>query len=433
MVAWEEWPLAVKETPASFRRTMFRDFLRSLPNTAAALLLASMALNSAAADDWPQRRGPRNDGISAETQWSSNWNADGPPRAWQATVGMGFSGIIVANETVFTMGHADDDQDSVLALEAATGREVWRHSYPEPLNPKMYEGGPNSTPTFADGVIYAASRLGKIHALDAATGTVRWQVDLQVTAGKTKNDWGLSGAPLVVGDRVFLNYGNGATALDRATGKLVWTLGGGDRNSFGSPVMFENQGTPLLLMHMKKELLGVSTVDGKEIFRHRFGKGFETHCADPVLVPNGIFISSGDDGGEVVSVSTKGARRVWKNTNLGTFTGTAVYRDGYLYGLDAGGYKRANQQLRCISVQDGTISWALPGYGQGSLIAAGDRLIVLSDQGELSVVRASPAKGEILASAQVLGGKCWTQPALANGRLYLRNAKGDLVCLRLDS
>ncbi len=403
-------------------------------STLAVIVLSAGVLNmqNSCGDAWPQRRGPLNNGISSETDWSNDWGVDGPSIAWKAQVGVGFSGLSVAGSRAFTMGNAAD-HDSVIALESTTGAELWRFAYPEALNSKMYEGGPNSTPTIDGDLVFSVSRSGKVHTLDAASGVVRWQVDLPSTVGKTKNDWGVSGSPLVMGDRVFINYGNGATALERSSGKVLWTMGGGDRNSFCTPVLVDDSGADILLLHMKKELIGVRPRDGTRVFKHSFGKGFETHCADPVALPQGVFISSGDDGGERLSIAGTSAQRIWKNPNLGTFTGTAVYRDGYLYGLDAAAYKRADQQLRCVSVNDGSIAWSLSGYGQGSLIAAGDRLIVLSDQGELSVVRATPTRGEVLATAQVLGGKCWTQPSLADGRLYVRNAKGDVVCLKLKS
>jgi outer membrane protein assembly factor BamB len=232
-------------------------------STLAAIFLSvgTLSLQSLHADSWQQRRGPLNNGISSETDWSHQWGVDGPATAWKAQVGVGFSGISVAGGRVFTMGNASD-QDSVVALEATQGAELWRFAYPEALNAKMYEGGPNSTPTIDGDLVFAVSRSGKVHALNAATGAVRWQVDLPSTVGKTKNDWGVSGSPLVTGDRVFINYGNGATALERSSGKVLWTMGGGDRNSFCTPVLLDDAGAEILLLHMKKELIGVVVAAG---------------------------------------------------------------------------------------------------------------------------------------------------------------------------
>jgi len=133
----------------------------------------------------------------------------------------------------------------------------------------------------------------------------------------------------------------------------------------------------------------------------------------------------------LLSFNAAAANRIWKNKNLSTFTDTAVLLGQHLYGINAAGYAKGKQEIRCVDLAKGEIKWALPGFGQDSLISAGDRLIVLTDRGELVVVRVRPDGGEILARAQVFGGKCWTQPTLANGLLYCRNAKGQLVCLDL--
>jgi outer membrane protein assembly factor BamB len=146
-----------------------------------------------------------------------------------------------------------------------------------------------------------------------------------------------------------------------------------------------------------------------------------------------VFISSGDDGGELLRITAKGAERLWKNRNLSTFTGSAVLIGGMLYGHETAGYKGADQELRCVDLETGSVKWGEKGFGQGSIIAAGDRLIVLSDKGELSVVRANPDRFELLARSQVIGGKCWTSPVIARGAIYVRNARGDLVCLDVRS
>ena len=151
-----------------------------------------------------------------------------------------------------------------------------------------------------------------------------------------------------------------------------------------------------------------------------------------MLTSAGVFISSGDDGGELLDLSSGEPKRLWKNMNLSTFTCTSVAMGGVLYGHDSAGYKRPDQEFRCVDIKTGPVKWALGGFGQGSVIAAGDRLIVLSDNGELAIFKTTPEKAEILARTQALGGKTWTQPALANGKLYLRNAKGDVVCLDLN-
>ena len=151
--------------------------------------------------------------------------------------------------------------------------------------------------------------------------------------------------------------------------------------------------------------------------------------SDPVRVGNGVFFGANETGGTYIRFDGEKPTVVWNKPNLGTFTGGGVLVNGLLYGILSN--KDDKGELSCVEPATGNVRWSLGGYGWGSLLAAGDRLLVLSDRGELSVVQASPAKAEVLARAQILGGKCWSMPALAEGRLYARNGKGDLVCLDL--
>ncbi len=396
-------------------------------NILRASLLASFLAAQAA--DWPSWRGPDRNGISKETDWSSNWGAAGPAKLWTANVGIGFAAVAVSEGHVFTSGWADG-QDSVRCLDAGTGQVLWTHSYQETLGNKMYEGGPNATPVVEGGKVFTVSKTGHAFCLEAATGKVRWEVDLGKKIGAKLSDWGVSGSPVLVDSSTLLiAYGPSGVALDVDTGRLLWDSGKGKDMTFAAPVIAEINGQRMALLFMSEQLVAVDPKDGRKLWTSKFGQGYRTHCSDPLVVGDRVFISSGDDGGELLKVSGKSAERIWKNKNLSTFTGTAVLVGGVLYGHETAGYKGANQELRCVDLETGSVKWGEKGFGQGSIIAAGDRLIVMSDKGELSVIRAKAEKFELLARAQVIGGKCWTTPVLANGRIYVRNAKGELVCL----
>lgn len=383
--------------------------------------------------DWPSWRGPDRNGISSETQWSHDWPSTGPKTLWKGSVGTGFSSLVVSDGRLFTLGWKGD-QDMVFCLDAATGATNWTFSYPQPLGNKMYEGGPNSTPLASDGRVFASSKTGLIHCLDASTGRVIWKADLKQQIGAPISDWGVSGAPVLADSATLLiNYGPNGVALDPGTGEIRWNSGRKKDMSFAAPVMASIGGESAALFFMSEALVAVNPQSGKPLWTSKFGQGYRTHCSDPIVQGDRVFISSGDDGGELLQVTADGAKRVWKNKNLSTFTGTAVLIDGHLYGHETAGYKGPEQELRCVDFATGETQWAEKGFGQGSIIAAGDRLIVLGDKGELSIVKASPQRFELLARCQPIGGKCWTTPALAGGRLYLRNARGDLVCIDLNS
>lgn len=395
------------------------------------LALALVAACPAAlhASDWPSWRGPNRDGITPETDWSSDWPKDGPARLWKAAVGVGFSSMVVADGRLFTLGWTANE-DSVVCLDAATGATNWTFRYPEVLGDKMYEGGPNSTPLVVGSRLFTASKTGNIHCFDAATGKPIWNTNLGREIGAEIAMWGISGAPaLADAGTLLLNYGPHGVALNPVTGKLLWQSGKQKDMSFTAPVVTRFGGKPAALFHMSKALVAVDPASGAKLWESAFGQGYRTHCSDPIVSGDRVFISSGDDGGELLQVTATSAKRLWKNKNLSTFTGTAVLIAGHLYGHETGGYKTENQELRCLDFATGRVKWGEKGFGQGSLIAAGDRLIVLGEKGEVSIVKANPEKFELLARTQAIGGKCWTAPVLANGRLYLRNARGDLVCL----
>lgn len=379
--------------------------------------------------DWPVWRGPDRDGFSRETSWSSDWDVSGPKVLWKGAVGVGFSSMVVADGRLFTVGW-QGEQDRVVALDAATGRELWSHAYGEKLGNKMYEGGPNATPLVSGGRVFTVSKSGRVLCLEAGTGKVAWETVLADRVGAKVSDWGVSGSPVLVDPKTLLiAYGPAGVALEAGTGQVLWHSGKGKDMTFATPVMGTFDGRPLALFFMSEALVAVEPGSGKVAWKSAFGQGYRTHCSDPLVIGDQVFISSGDDGGELLKVGPKGPTRVWKNKNLSTFTGTAVLKDGMLYGHETAGYKSGNQELRCVDLATGEVKWGEKGFGQGSIIGAGDRLIVLGEKGELSVVRANPSRFELLARSQVIGGKCWTAPVLANGRIYVRNAKGDLVCL----
>ncbi|HWF18883.1 MAG TPA: PQQ-binding-like beta-propeller repeat protein, partial [Verrucomicrobiae bacterium] len=156
------------------------------------------------ADDWYRWRGPNLNGISTETGWQTQWPDEGPKRLWKASVGMGFSSMTVSHGHLYTMGNDGDATDTVYCLDAATGKPVWKHSYPCPLDPHFYEGGTSSTPIVDGDRVYSISRKGNLFCLDAATGKVIWSKNLPEELGCEIPTWGFAGSALVEGDLLIL-------------------------------------------------------------------------------------------------------------------------------------------------------------------------------------------------------------------------------------
>lgn len=395
---------------------------RQLSAFLACYLLVQPALATAA--DWPHWRGPTRDGISPETGWTSDWSGAGPAIRWRAQVGTGFSTVAVNVGRVFTMGN-ENGTDTVHALDAESGIVLWRHSYPCELDPRYYEGGPGATPTVDGDRVYTFSKKGHVFCLQAATGQVIWSADIREALSLELPEWSFAGSPLIHGDLVILNAGPAGTALDKHTGKIAWSSGTG-RSGYATPLPFTHAGRDGVAIFSAKALLAVEPGTGRELWRFPWESSREVNAADPLIHGNRMFIST-STGSALLEFSDRHITPVWvKKGFFINYFNPAVLLDGHIYGLD--GTTHRPTALICIELESGELKWKQAGFGSGGWMAADGKLIIL-DKGELIIVAAAPSGYRELARTQVLGGKCWTAPVLANGRIYGRNAKGDLVCV----
>lgn len=397
--------------------------MKSLPLHLLVLnLLAGVVPVFAVAADWPSFRGPARDGTTAEVV-NPAVIAGGATPAWRAKVGIGFSAITVANGRLYTLGNADAT-DTVWCFDAVTGKELWKHSYPEELTPNLYEGGPNAAATVTEGQVFTLSKTGKAFCFDAAKGTVVWKADLAALTGASKPEWGFSSAPLVHGDLAIYNVGSVGAALNKKTGVLAWKSGTG-KAGYASPLPFEQGGERLVLLMTGKTATALNPATGAMAWSHPWETSYDVNAADPIVHGDRVFVSSGyNHGASVFKVTGQQTALIWENKNLRNQFSSSVLWNGFLYGVD-------ENQLRCVSFDTGEVKWTDKATGKGTLLIAAGKIVALSEKGELLIADASPAGFKPLARAQILGGKCWTMPTLANGKLYARNAKGDLVCLDL--
>jgi len=388
-----------------------------------ALLLFTAPLH---ADDWPRWRGPDFNGISKEAGWLDKWPASGPAESWKASVGTGYSSFAVAQGRVFTMGNANNT-DTVWCLDAATGKVLWKHAYESDLGDKYFDGGPGATPTVDGDRVFATSRWGDVFCLDAANGKVRWSKNVQKETGIRVPDWGFAGSPLVLGHSLVLNIGAAGLALDATTGKLLWKSAD-DNAGYSSPVPLKRGNDWLVIVSSGDAYLAVDSRTGREAWRVPWLTEYGVNSGDPVVSGGQVFVSSGyNKGAGVFTLGNGELESVWKNKVMRNQMNPCVLVDGHLYGVDGNAGGRV--PLKCIEFATGKEKWSHASTGAGALMAADGKLIVLAERGELSIAPASPAGFKPTASAQVLGGKSWTAPVLANGRIYCRNSRGDVVCL----
>lgn len=376
--------------------------------------------------DWPNWRGPHHDGRSTETGWRETWPASGVRQLWKASVGTGFSSVAVAKGRVYTLGNRSDT-DTVYCFDAESGREVWKHSYPCPIDAKYYEGGPGSTPSVEGDRVYTLSKRGHLFCFRAGDGKVVWQKNLMEELGVKKPEWGFAGSPLVENNLLLLNLGEAGTAVDKATGNVVWHSGT-NAAGYATPVLFQAGGDRCAAIFSGKALIAVRVSDGRELWRYPWETKWDINAADPILVGDKIFVSTFDRGCALLKLSAAGPKPIWENKGMANHFNSCVFLNGGFFGVH-GNTDQAEKDFRCLDVATGEVKWKFVGLGLGSVMAADKKLIVLSEKGELLVAPATTDAFKPTARAQVLGGKCWTVPVLSNGRIYCRNARGDLVCL----
>ena len=389
----------------------------------AAAVLAVIAPGALVAGgmDWPCWRGPDRNGVSRETGWQTQWPAGGPKQLWQASVGTGFSSFSVSLGRVYTMGNTSNT-DWVFCLEASTGKVVWQQSYPCPLDPKNFEGGPCATPTVADGRVYTFSRKGDLFCLDAEKGRVIWSKNLNRELGLEIPKWGCASSALVEERQVVLNMGSAGVALDRESGKVIW-VSAKSAGAYATPVPLKIGRDQCFAILSRQSLVVVKAAGGQALWSYPWKTDYDVNAADPIVAGDKVFISSGyNHGGALLKVDGQTPEKVWENKNLRNHFNSCVLWQGYLYGPDDSG-------LRCVAFDTGDLKWSYPEFGKGSLMVADGKLVGLSEKGELIIAEATPAEFKPISRAQVLHGKCWTTPVLSDGHIYCRNAAGDVVCL----
>jgi outer membrane protein assembly factor BamB len=380
------------------------------------------------AGDWPNYRGPNHNGISDEVDWQGDWGDAGPKVLWQASVGTGSSSVVIADGRAYTMGNhgeeEDQQEDTVYCFDAVTGELLWKHTYLCPLLPKYYEGGTLATPTVDGAVVYTLSKMGDLFCLQVDTGKVLWEQQLNRELGFTLPTWHFSGSPLILDDRLILNVGSACAAFNKHTGELLWE-NGRDICGYSTPVPAKVDGHECIVFCGADSIMGVRIGDGELLWRYPFFNKHKATTADVIVHNDEVFASCAYDRGcTKIRIADGQVTQVFDNTVMRNFQSCSVLWQGDLYGFD-------ERWLKCIDFKDSSERWSEKGMGRGSLSMCADgRMLIMSDTSELVIARANPEAFDVIASARVLPrSMCRTVPVLSNGRIYVRNAKGDVACL----
>ena len=391
------------------------------------IALAVFAGCSAAltAQDWPQVLGPGRNGIYTGPPIVASFPRTGPPLVWTRDIGAGFAGPAVSAGKL-VLFHRVNNRETVEAMDAATGKTVWTFDYATSYRDDFgFDEGPRAVPVIAGGRVFTHGADGWLHGLDFASGRKLWSVDTRRVFEAPKGYFGVATSPLVDGDRVMVNVGGktgGIVAFDAATGRTLWTSTT-DEASYSAPVIADIGGQHTAVFFTRTGLVAVDPANGAVRYQYRWRARMaaSVNAAAPIVVKDQIFLTASYGTGAVLlQVTNSTVKPVWSgDESMSNHYSTSVYRDGYLYGFE--GRQEFGQSLRCVELGTGKVMWNVDGFGAGTLLIAGDSLVIMRESGELALAAVSPKAFRFNARAQLIPGVVRAYPALADGRFYVRN------------
>jgi len=400
----------------------------------------------ALAKDWPQYHGANSDKTTDEKIGA--WGKDGLQELWKIDTPTGFSSFTVAGGQAFTIVRRSVegiDREVCIALNADTGKEAW--AAPLGLIRYGHDGGnsgtgnnkggdgPRSTPSFADGKVYALSSDLALHCFDAKTGKPFWSHDIEKEFNGRNIKWKNAAAPLVEGDLVYMaggGAGESLLAFNKDSGKLVWKSGD-HLMTHATPIATTIHGTRQIIFFTQDGLNSVVPDTGKPIWSYEFPYKVST-AASPVVSGDIVYCAAGYGvGSAAVQISkSNDVKELWRlegNKPVTNHWATPLAKDGYLYGMF--GFKEyGDGPVKCVEIKTGDVVWEQEGFGPGNLVLAGDTLVALSDAGVLVLIEAKPDGYKELSRTKIIDGKCWSTPVLSNGRVYARSTK-EGACVEL--
>lgn len=415
--------------------------------------------------DWPGFLGPHRNGKSDERGLPSEWPAKGPPIVWHTKIGTGYAAPAISDGRLFHFARFGDSA-RLTCLNAETGAELWTCDYPTDFEDMLgYNNGPRATPVVDGPFVYTFGAEGVLQCVRVADGKSVWRIDTTKDFGVVKNFFGIGSTPLVWKDLLLVQVGgsppggptdvyaargnvqpNGAAlvAFDKKNGAVRWKTGD-ELASYASPVVAKIGGRDVVFMFARGGLLAIDPEKGETIahFPWRARLLESVNASTPVVVGDEIFISETYElGSALVRFTGNSFEEVWtdrgrrRDRAMALHWNTPIEHESYLYG--SSGYHAPEAELRCVQWKTGKVMWSEPNMGRSSLLLVDGRLVCLSEDGTLRLVRPTPERYEEIANweltaddgAPLLAYPAWAAPALAHGLLYLEG--GDrLVCLRL--
>jgi outer membrane protein assembly factor BamB len=397
---------------------------RAAPSAAAPVNVAAASLA------WPGFRGPHRDGAVRGVRIATDWAAAPPQELWRRPIGPGWSSFSVHGDVFYTQEQRGEEE-IVAAYRVSTGAPVWKHRDQARFWESNGGPGPRGTPTLHEGRVYALGATGILNVLDQATGRVIWSRNAGTDSNTRIPDWGFSASPLLVDDLVVVAMAGKLVAYPRDGGAPRW-IGPDGGNGYSSPHLVTLHGVPQILLLDAKGATSVAPATGEPLWQATVTRsGMSAPVVQPAMTADGdVLITAGDITGlHRFAVSHTGgawsAASRWSTNGLKPYFNDFVVHQGHAYGFDG-------SLLACIDVADGTRKWKGGRYGNGQLVLLPeqDLLLVVTEEGELALVRAAADRFTELARIPAITGKTWNHPVLAGDVLLVRNGE-EMAAFRL--
>ncbi|MFM9059024.1 MAG: PQQ-binding-like beta-propeller repeat protein [Planctomycetaceae bacterium] len=398
---------------------------------AAAVLALSLPPAEAAAP-WAQWRGPNRDGfVAADARaWPDGLDDTRVTKRWRVDLGPGYSGPVIAGDTVLVTETRDKKTEHVRALDRATGQELWQASWEGSLKVPFFAASNGSwirsTPCVDGDRVYVAGMRDVLVCLEVGTGREIWRVDFMKDLDSPLPAFGFVSSPLVIGDHVFVQAGAGFVKLEKATGRIVWRVlddGGGMMGSaFSSPFPAVLGGVPQILVQTRDELAGVDPERGTVLWKTKVEAFRGMNIVTPTVHDGRVFTTSYGGGSWLFAIdparAEKPVEQVWRNKIQG-YMSTPIVIGGHAY------VHLRNQRFACLDLATGKEAWITKPCGRyWSLVARGDRILALDETGDLRFIRATPEEYVLLGEAKVAKEESWAHLAVEGSELYVRDLEG---------
>jgi outer membrane protein assembly factor BamB len=398
--------------------------------------VGTFAASTAGAGDWPQILGPHRDGRAEGEQLAESWLASAPKLVWERPVGRGYAGVAVVGERG-VLFHRVENQEVVEAFDVKTGNPSWKYaiptSYVSGISP---DDGPRCVPIISGDRVIAFGVQGNLACLRLADGIKIWAHDTHSEFGVPESYFGAGSSPLVEGDKVIVNVGGakseaGVVAFSLDTGKPAWHVLS-ESASYSSPIAVTLNGVRHVIVETRLRAVSLDPANGQIRFETPFGmRGPTVNGANPTVIGDKLFMTASYGiGAMFAKISDASVEKLWESNDLiSSQYATCIADGGVLYGIH-GRDDEGRASLRCLDPEKQKVLWEKEDFGYATLLFADGKLLAQKTDGTIVLIKATPTQYTELASAQVFNARTFALPALAAGRLYVRDDH-RLKCLDL--